>query len=205
MSVPAHNPVRVAVDTVWPYASDWIAQADDRAYSAPCPYVDLSSITESSQPEYARVGILNRPEQILTYIGTSNREVSLTFHYVAESGVEVSSANVASRALACKEFVVKPSLWLDALKYPYVDPTTGITHAPPPVILVIGDLLSMRCVVTSCQVTWKAPWIHNLYDAKDAVPSHSEVAITFTSVSNKIVGPQVANPLGRSGHWLGGR
>ena len=193
------NPVMVLLDSSWPYAARWVEQALT-SHSAPCAYVDMNGIAEQSQPDYARVPILNRPEHIMTFQGVSNREISLVFHYLAEGASsyeftpgkssptessEASSLRVTADIISSiRRAVISPALWLDSLKYPYVEAGTGVTHAPPPVYLTIGGLLRLRCVVTSCVITWRGPWYYTSALASDALPMQADVAVTFTSVAS---------------------
>lgn len=139
-------------------------------------YVDVTSIQDSSHPEYMQLPILNRAERIITYQGTTNREVSLMFRFAVDGGVEGASAD------AILSSVVEPAQWLDSLKMSFRD-DSGVIHAPPPVYLVVGSLFYMRAVVSACAITWKAPWFYKQRLAGDALPMHAEAMVTFLSVS----------------------
>lgn len=94
--------------------------------------------------------------------------------------------------------VVQPARWLDALRYPITD-EAGVTHGPPPVILSIGDILAMRCVVTSCGVGWRSPW-----DPETMLPHGADVSVTFASVATRISNYNFEGPWRWQQDTLGG-
>ena len=78
--------------------------------------------------------------------------------------------------------VMQPSKFLDALKYPLVTPQ-GVSVGPPPLLLTIGQLLTMRCIATAVELRSLPP-----FDPDTLLPYRTEVACTFTSTQQQ-VGP----------------
>ena len=136
------------------------------------PFFDTSrGITESSRPSYSTVSVLGRLEDIMVYTGATTRTVPMQFHFQVQ-GTQFTNINDA-----CMNEVISPARWLDALKYP-VTSATGIIYNPPTVILFIGKLLTMRALVTSCNITWESPYTpDNLY------PTSATVDCVFSSSS----------------------
>lgn len=167
---PLNNLLFLKVD------DNWLAQhpgfARDYDQTLTLTFVDLEAgIPESSQPNYGDVDVIGRSEAYKIYGNTSSKEVALTFQFRAQNldGVDVADA--------LQREVVKPARFLDALKYPITDENTGISYAPPPILLQIGNLLLARAVVTSAELTWQSP-----FDPDSLLPHGAEVACTFTIV-----------------------
>ncbi len=178
-------------------------------------------ISEQAQANYADQDIIGRAESIKTYISTSSREVPLTFRFRAQgligtdngervggsslsgfgdvqNALRVNSNGVAARddtaasglSLILEKEVRAPALWLDALQYPVID-EAGISHGPPPVILTIGQLLMMRCVVTSCAINWESS-----FDPETMLPFGASVSVSFSATHTR-----VGNRSFKAGPW----
>lgn len=176
MSGDSAGAVRIAVDTAAPNAALWIAGPGvgipALSYIA---YADMTSVSEVTTPEYMAVPMLNRPENLLTYQGSSNRDVTLVLRFAVQKAYDNAAAMI-------RQEVLRPALWIDALKTSFRD-ASGAQHAPPPVYLIIGDALYMRAVVTTCDISWQGPWYYLDDLASDALPMMAEVRVTFTSVA----------------------
>lgn len=143
------------------------------------PYVDLEDgFTEDFSPNYADTEVVGRAEAYKTFIGSSNREVSMTFKFWAEAREDIIPG------------VILPARWLEGLKQPLYLTKEKISVAPPPVYLVVGRLLAMRAVVTSASVHWFGPievssarsiW-HNANSGSDMFFQGAEVEVQFTAV-----------------------
>lgn len=142
-------------------------------------FYDLEQgIEETAGVNYADSEIIGRAEGYKSYVGTNNKEIPLTFQFMAQGG----NGNGANGDLAdtLQRQVVDPTHWLDALKYPYTAPS-GISYAPPRVILVIGKLITCRCVATDVSINWQAP-----FDPDTMLPYAAEVNCTFSIVRSAI-------------------
>ncbi len=79
------------------------------------------------------------------------------------------------------EEVVQKARWLDALKYPVIDELQNVSLGPPPVILTIGRLLSMRAVVTDVSIAWQPS-----FDPDTLMPHGADVSVTFAASNQRI-------------------
>lgn len=167
--------------------TDWLArygQGVGKGWSSPLGskleitfYNFEDGIVESGSVNYADADIIGRAEQIKSYVGTGNREIPLTFQFQAQGAEDSADDIVASLTRE----VLYPAKWLDALKHPYIDQQSGLSHPPPPVLLTVGGLLTARCLATDVQVTWKPPFHPVLL-----LPYAAEVTCTFTVVRSVI-------------------
>lgn len=196
------NLFTVRVDPTWPYLDLW--DGGELGDVLRVTFFDFDEgITEASAVAYANQDILGRAETLMSYTGTSSREVPLTFRFRAQgqlasgAGERAGGSNLTSinnptqvdssgrqardRTSSVRNTLTRevrtPALWLEALKYPVID-AAGIAHAPPPVILSIGSLLTMRAVVTNAQIQWLAP-----FDPETLLPFGADVSVSFTAVS----------------------
>lgn len=137
-------------------------------------FADLEGgITEQASAQYADTQIVGRAESFKSYIGTDNRQVNLRLQFRAQG---LGGANGQD---TLNNEVTRPARWLEGLKYPFTD-HKGVSHAPPTVILALGELLVMRCVV-DCTVTWLPPW-----DPVTHLPLAADVDVTFTAVHDNL-------------------
>jgi hypothetical protein len=132
-------------------------------------------IVESGGVNYSDADVIGRGEQIKTYVGTANREIPLTFQFQAQGSGNMDLAD------SLKNEVLYPAKWLDALKHPYIDEVSGLSHPPPPVLITIGSLICARCIATDVQITWKPP-----FHPVALLPYAAEVTCTFTVVRNAV-------------------
>ncbi len=196
----------VTIDPTWPYLGLW--DGGDIGDVLRVTFFDFEAgISEGSSVNYAGQDVVGRAEQIMSYTGTGSRELPMVFQFRAQgmvggdAGKRVGGSNLtlwqdikdavrvngdgeqardrtAGIEGILEREVKQPALWLDALKYPVVDEGTGLSHAPPPVLISIGRLLKMRAVATSVQVSWVGP-----FDPDTLMPHGATVAVTFTAVS----------------------
>lgn len=127
-------------------------------------------IQETAGVNYAPIEVLGRTEKFMNYVGTDNREIQLNVNFRAQG---VSGATLRE---TLDTEVVQPAKWLDSLKYPLLG-DDELSHAPPPCILIMGDLLLMRVIATEVSITWVAP-----FDTETMLPYGADVACTFTAV-----------------------
>lgn len=169
----------VQIDPQWPYRAIW-REDTELGEKLSFAFIDLSEgFSENVSPNYADTDVVGRAEQYKTFVGTSNREIPLTFRFQAQ-GLPTTALS-ADIAAVCEAEVVAPALWLDALKHPVVD-AAGLSHAPPPVLLTVGRLIpAARCIVTQADVTWKEP-----FDPETLLPYGAEVQVVFTVVRRAI-------------------
>lgn len=168
--------VQVSVDTSAAGAKAWIrGPGKGRLTLSEATYADMGSIRESSKPQYAEAQLLNRPEHMMTYVSTANREVSLVIRFAAAGTARGSQADTIRKQ------VIEPALWLDALQESFRD-SDGVVYAPPAVYVHVGGVISMRAIVSTCSITWKAPWFYkDERNATDALPMFAEVNLAFRS------------------------
>lgn len=169
---PLTHLLTIEIDPTWyaQYGALWKSPLGKRIAIT---YMDTDSgIIEAAQARYADIEVIGRAQGFKTYMGTANRAVQLTFHFQAQgiSGVDLAGTIDTE--------VVQPSKWLDALNYPLNN--NGISVAPPPVILTLGQLLSMRAIVAP-QVRWLFP-----VDPNTMLPMASEVTCEFIAVDDQL-------------------
>lgn len=169
----------------------WFAQVGggDDAWNSPMGrrldvmFYDLEEgLEESAGVNYADSEIIGRAEGYKSYVGTANKEIPLAFKFQAQGGL---GENLPS---TLQQEVVDPARWLEALKYPYQSPS-GVSFAPPRVLLFIGRLLRARCVATDVSIRWQAP-----FDPDTMLPYAAEVLCTFAVVREKITNYPFRDP-----------
>lgn len=175
--------INLRIDPTWDQYTEWVLAANPIGAQLNLTFMDLEGgITEDSKPNYAATDIIGRAEGFRTYMGTSNREISLIFQFVAQ-GI---GSNDYYNALLNE--VQGPSRWLDSLKYPFVD-SQGISHAPPPCILTVGQLLLLPVIVEAATIKWMNGW-----DPNTMLPLASEVSCTFVAVHPSLGNYQYTGP-----------
>lgn len=170
---PLASLLQVALDPTW-FAMNGRFWHSPLADKLPVTFLALDDgITEASNVEYASTEVIGRAESYKSYTGTSNREVSLLFQFRAQgiSGVDLKQT--------IEKEVVAPARWLDALKYPII--VGDLSIAPPPVILILGELLSMRCIATAVSLRWGPQ-----FDPATLLPLAADVEVTFTAVHESL-------------------
>lgn len=120
------------------------------------------AIAEGIQAQYATADVVGRAESYLTYTGTANRELSLSLECHAQTPQEMSDMYDAVRIL---QSLCEP-----------IPGDKGFDYAPPPVIVTVGRLLTMRAVVESVTPTWGPNYDENLR------PIGCTIAIQFKCV-----------------------
>jgi hypothetical protein len=172
----AESSIRIDIDPDWSgYGTAATGNVLDSLYvqnSLSVPFFDISrGISESSRASYSSVSLLGRLEDIMIYTGATNRTVPLQFHF------QVQGTQFTDIEDACMHEVIAPVRWLDALKYS-VTSDTGINYNPTTVILFIGQLLTMRALLTTCNITWEAP-----FTPDKMYPTSATVECVFSSSS----------------------
>lgn len=194
----------VRIDPTWRYRSLWGSPLGDKLS---VHFMDLDEgISEAASVNYAGASIIGRGEEIKTYMGTGNREVTLTWKFQAQgirgsdAGSRVGGTNLSalseptlvnSDGVEARDDtgglfeqldreVMQPAKFLDALKFP-LKQEQGVSVGPPRLLLTIGQLLSMRCIVIASTLTWRGP-----FDPATMAPYGAEVQVTFCSVSEQI-------------------
>lgn len=169
----------------WPYRAQWITQAaiDGLSGRLNATFFDTEGgINETVGVNYADTNVIGRAEQYKQYTGTSNREIMLTLQFRAQ-GAPTGGGSGLTRKNWLIEEVQKPVRWLDSLRFPYISENgnSRLSHAPPPIMLYIGELLAMRCVLSDAPIHWQGPW-----DVESMLPYGADVMCTFTAVSTEI-------------------
>lgn len=138
-------------------------------------FIDTESgFSENASVNYAEIAPVGRAEAYQIYQGVGNREIPLNFQFAMQGGPPGGTVEEM-----CNNEVVLPARWLESLKYPVYK--NGVSYSPPPVILKIGKLFRHRCILTDCQIQYKAP-----LDTKSLMPYAADVSATFVVVRNKI-------------------
>ncbi len=193
--------VTVAVPAEWPYARLWRSPIGKRL-SATFFDDNTDVYTESAAVTYADIDIIGRSETLKVWMSTGAREITLSFKFHAQgivggdAGARVGGSNLGGlgdranqtngagvlgkdaidgMTQAITKEVLDPCRFLDALRYPVID-EAGISHGPPPVMLRIGKLLSMRCVVTAYEFCPHYP-----VDPTTMLPLSATCNVTFVS------------------------
>ena len=81
----------------------------------------------------------------------------------------------------CLNEVVYPARWIESLQHSIPDASTGLSYAPPPLILVVGNLLVARVVMTQCSIRWTGPWLPG-----SMLPQRAIVTCEFAAVRNAL-------------------
>ena len=171
---PIHDLVYIQIDPDWiaHHEGGWSSPLGD---TLPFIFMDLEDgIEESGSVNYADFEVVGRAESYKSYIGAANKEFPLTFKFRAQG---VDSDDLFTVLV---DEVQNPALWLDALKYPYTG-ADGLSHAPPPCLLSLGELFFGRVIATDVQISWQAP-----FDANTFLPFGADVTCTFTRVREHI-------------------
>ncbi len=165
--------VRVDIDPEWPYRGAWLSFGGHSQMSSFKPtFFDTENISEHAGVNYDQIQPIGRPEGFQVYHSNDNRTISMTFH-LRMQGIQPGG----SVKLNASVEVYQPAMWLESLKYPWVD-AAGISHAPPPVLLQLGNLTMVRAVVSNCEINWLPP-----YDPETFLPHGADVSMTFTAIT----------------------
>ncbi len=173
------------IDQGWPYRAAWVERMSQVGLAAklnPTFFDTDGGFSESVGVNYADTQVIGRPEQYKQYTGTNNRELAVTFHFQAQ-GAPSGGATAQTLAGWLRSEVQNPVRWLDSLRFPFIE-TIGndrISHAPPPIMLWIGELIAMRCLLTEAQITWKPP-----FDPVTLLPYAADVSCTFTAITQNV-------------------
>lgn len=104
------------------------------------------AISENKAAIYNEVPIVGRSLPQLGYASSTSRMIGLNLQFVALEREGKYTTN----------WVKTQVRWLEAKVYPrYVD---GFTFPPPGLRLIVGDVIGLQCVMTSCSTTWLGPW-----------------------------------------------
>jgi hypothetical protein len=180
---PLRQLAKIIIDPQWPLLRFSTAWSSPLGRELPFTFFETESgIQENAGVNYADTEIVGRAEAYKSYISTGNKEVPLTFHFHAQGldgGMDVRKVLDAE--------VVQPAKWLDALKYPAI--INGVSHAPPPCLLMLGELLTLRVVATEVSVQWMEP-----FDPDTLLPHYAVVTCVFTGVHRRITGYRFNSP-----------
>jgi hypothetical protein len=174
------------IDPTWKYATDWgnAAQPIGGNFNN-FTFPDLEDgLTEESTANYATTDIVGRAEAFKTFVGTSNRQVGLLIKFFAQ-GLGVNAGNYYA---ALQKEVQQPVRWLDSLKFPFTD-SSGVSHGPPPCILMIGQLLFMRVIIEQATIKWMPGW-----DTNTMLAHAAEVQLQMTAVTPILGNYQFTGP-----------
>lgn len=198
--MPSYHPFVVGVSPRWAMLYGDRVYKDGFAnlgigWTLVANYFDYDEgFNEQSDVSYADTEVVGRVESYKSFVGVSNKEVSLTFDFIA-TGEEVTASDAvlasqfdqaielgfesaeAEQVTIVQREVHARARFLDALKYPVT--VRGVTYAPPPVILGIGSFFYMRAVATAVDIQWKGPWL-----PEARIPMAATVNITFTAVGD---------------------
>lgn len=138
-------------------------------------FIDLENgFSDGITPNYSDTPVIGRAEAYKVFTSSSNREVSFTVQFQAQGLANVDE----ELSSATDREVMKPVRWLSALRQPIIDRSSGLSYAPPPVFLKIGNLYAMRAVVQNLDIQWNGP-----FDPETMQPMHADVTITLAAVS----------------------
>lgn len=174
---PNYVNVVLQIDPNWPRADKLGGSVQGLFRRMVFAFVDQTEegFSENVGVSYASSDVVGRDEQYKTYTGTDNRTIPMSFRLVAQGSVG-DDGEETSPSL---EEVVKPARWIESMQHAFADPTTGISYAPPPLLLTVGQLLAARVILTDCSVKWDAP-----FEPGTMLPHGATVQCTFTVVRN---------------------
>ena len=162
---------RVSLDLNWPGGE--LDAPFNTHNSLNFAFVNLEEgIQETAPPQWADTQIVGRAESFVSYTGGTNREIPLTFRFHTQMGKPEEGNEQALAGPGPLAEVVYPAKWLDALQQPVV--RNGLSYAPPTLILQVGDLILVRCVMVSANITWEAP-----FEPVSLLPHGASVECTF--------------------------
>ena len=173
---PLKDRLELRIDPDWPRRNLWLGLQNntigDKLVFTFMEFED--GISETAAVNYADIDVVGRAEVYKNFVGVTNREFQITFKFRAQG---VASGNLVE---VLETEVVQPAKWLDALKFPITD-QAGISHAPPPCFLQIGQLFQGRVIVTDASIMWTHP-----FDPDTLMPYGAEVSTTLTVVRRRI-------------------
>lgn len=105
-------------------------------------------ITDEKSVEWGNIPIIGRSEPIKTYFASRQRVFAFSLFFVASADQSDGGTS---------ESVRKKVNFLRALVYPRRTPG-GLVLTPPPVLLIVGDLISSRCVASTVRASYSGPW-----------------------------------------------
>lgn len=150
-----------------------------------------TEISDSKLANWTPTTILGRSEPIQGYSDSGPRTVSFSLEFAASvdqgdqsvplvkldepgTNVEFSPTNYVLEAVA----------WLQSLVYPdYDDTVSGLVKPPPVCVLIIGELIRMRCICKDVNVSWRGPW-----EPSSLTPMFATVALNFDEVNENRYG-----------------
>lgn len=143
-------------------------------------------ISESGgDPTWNEVEIMGRFAPYSVYGSNSSQELSLNLSFFADRD--------------CISDVKMKVDFLRGVKYPVVH--EGITYRPPALLLVIGEFMRRRVLVTAADVTYKSPWYISSNDdgtntEYKLFPMQAEVSLSLRYVSEEFMsGPDIVRGL----------
>jgi len=104
-------------------------------------------IMDAKSATWSPVAPVGRGEPYRIYQGSTPRVINLELQFFVST--DQGDGGTTDQVMAKVE-------WLRSLVYP--EESGGLTLHPPVVVLLLGDFVSMRSVVHSVSVRYKAPW-----------------------------------------------
>jgi len=183
--VPADLPVdgvfQLVVSATRPTAVQWLRKysiirsaylsATDAVAFFSAPYVDAShEFGYAVSPSYKALPNLVRPEPALRFMGVEAVSFQVRLHLVAD-GERYGLDDVRGAVR-----------WLAALNQPTLDPTAARRrYSPPPVRVLMGNVLRINAVVEHVTINWGGPWAYGGAGAP-VQPSMVDVQLGFVTV-----------------------
>lgn len=169
------------VDPHWPHITLWNnLRGNTIGDKLKFTFVDFEEgIQEAAPANYSPQDVIGRAESYQTYVGQQTREITLTFKF------RVQGEKFSDLIAAIQQEVLFPVRWLDALQHPIIDPSSQLSHAPPPLLLTIGrnilPLFVGRVIMIGAAITWQPP-----FEPRLLIPHGADVACIFRVVRSQI-------------------
>jgi len=176
IAAPLEDILVLEIDPLWTHIIPWESVFGTQN-TLTLTFLDLEQgIEEVATPNYTDSEVIGRAEGYKTYVGTGNKEIPLTFSFWAQG--EIASGNDLTQII--RKEVIERARWIERLKFPFID-EAGVAHAPPPLRLTIGQLITQRVIVTDASIKWLAP-----FTPDEMLPHGCEISCTFTVVNRAI-------------------
>jgi hypothetical protein len=137
-------------------------------------------ISESKNAIYNEIPVVGRSLPHLGYNSSSSRMIALELNFVA----------LEREGKYTVDWVKDRARWLESKVYPkYIN---GFTFPPPKLLLIVGNVIGLQCVMTSCTTNWSGPW-----DVRDieAKPFRVSLGVQLQEVGQNMPG---GHPFGHS-------
>lgn len=167
--------ILVAVDPSWPYYDVWQSPSGKKFHEVTNLDVEagIDWTTTASYEENAGVG---RVEAVRSF--QSANGVESGFSFVLQATDEDQSGDIIT---ATQKEVIEPFMFFESLKRPFVTPQDGISHGPPPIIVIMGQFATIRGLCFAFTVVGNP-----MFDPKTVLPHRMECQFTVISTQRKI-------------------